>query len=318
MVGVSGTERGSGGRGAALATGGRSSAIVTGGKSPMIATSGGSPMNATGGKTPMSATGGSAAIATGGKGAMNATGGSAASGTTGGSASGGSVGTGGSPGITTCNDSFPYLGTWEGNILDFYFEPTEALKLVLYADASGRITGDLTWGEGPPPPAPESADIPYPPGYWEQQNNIMPTSAAPEPWPGFAYTIVRGAGCDTTLRFAVSTAELWQDWCALQTPVYTPDYGWGCTLRGGGSSDGKTCTIQPPTGAWATYPMWKCQACGAFGFSGVCACDQNGCFADMTATHTFNLTDSVSGGTEILSGPDPSCGDCTVRLERKN
>jgi hypothetical protein len=331
MIGVSGTEGGSGGSGAAIATGGGSPAIAKGGKSPMNATggspaiatggkgamnaTGGSPAIATGGRSPMNATGGNPAIATGGKGAMNATGGSGASGTTGGSASGGS---GGSTGITSCNDSFPYLATWEGNILDFYFEPTQALKLELYADASGRITGKLTWGEGAPPPAPESADIPYPPGYWEQQSGMMPVSAAPEPWPGLAYTIVRGAGCDTTFRFAVSTAELWQDWCALQTPVYTPDYGWGCTLRGGGSSDGKTCTIQPPTGAWATYPMWKCEACGAFGFNGVCACDQNGCFADMTATHTFNLTYSVSGGAEILSGPDPSCGDCTVRLARKN
>jgi len=144
--------------------------------------------------------------------------------------------------------------------------------------------------------------------------------STPDPWPGFAYTIVRGAGCDTTFRFAVSTAELWQNWCVLMAPVYTPNYGWGCTLKGGGSSDGKTCTIQPSSGPWATYPMWKCEACGAYGMNGVCACDQNGCFADMTATHTFNLTYSVSGGVDTLSGPDPdtNCSDCTVRLQRKN
>ncbi len=314
MIGVSGTGGRSGGGRAAIGGSGGGQAMTTGGRVGMNAT-GGSPAMATGGTVAMNRTGGSPAMATGGKGAMNATGGSGASGTTGGSASGG---TGGSTGITSCNDSFPYLGTWQGNILDFYFEPTETLELVLYADASGTITGKLTWGEGPSPPAPEGADIPYPPGYWEQQSNIMPVSVGPEPWPGFAYTIVRGAGCDTTFRFGVSTAELWQNWCALQTPVYTPDYGWGCTLQGGGSSDGKTCTVQPASGAWATYPMWKCEACGAFGFSGVCACDQSGCFADMTATHTFNLAYSVSGGAEILSGPDPSCGDCTVRLERKD
>ena len=146
--------------------------------------------------------------------------------------------------------------------------------------------------------------------------------AAPEPWPGFAYTIVRGAACDTTFRFGVSTSELWQDWCALQTPVFTAGFGWACTLQGGGSSDGTNCTVQPQDGsAWQTYPLWKCEACGAFNINGgVCACDQNSCFANMTATQTFDLTYSVSDGAEILSGPDPdpSCSDCTVRLERQN
>ena len=141
-------------------------------------------------------------------------------------------------------------------------------------------------------------------------------------WVGFAYTIVRGAGCDTTFRFGVSTNELWQPWCALQTPIYSSVLNsWGCVARGnGGSSDGKTCTVQSSSGASVTYPEWKCDACGAFGFGGVCACDQNGCGADMTPTLTFDLTYSVSGTSEILSGPDPdtTCSNCTVRLERKN
>ena len=175
---------------------------------------------------------------------------------------------------------------------------------------------------GDPPPAPEGADIPYPPGYWEQQTGMGkgPGYGAPDPWPGFPYTIVRGAGCDATFRFGVSTSELWQPWCALQTPIYSPNYGWGCTiLAGGGSSDGTNCTVEPQSGAWQTYPLWKCEACGTFDMGGgVCECDQNSCFANPTATQTFNLTDSISDGTEILSGPDPdpSCSDCTVRLAR--
>jgi hypothetical protein len=324
-----------GGSGAAFATGGTKSAaggslaIATGGKGgngasggvggggAAVAT-GGYPLKATGGSSATSPAGGSgAAIATGGF-PTKVTGGSPAIATGGSSASGGMAGTGGSTTITTCNDNFPYLGTWQGNILDYYFEPTQAIELDLYKDASGNIVGKFTWGSGTPPPAPQSADIPWPPGYWEQQDPRMPFMETPDPWPGFAYTIVRGAGCDTTFRFAVSTAELWQNWCVLMAPVYTPNYGWGCTLKGGGSSDGKTCTVQPSSGAWATYPMWKCEACGAFGMNGVCACDQNGCFADITATHTFNLAYSVSGGTDTLSGPDPNCSDCTVRLQRKN
>ena len=277
----------------------------------------------TGGGGTTEATGGSsAAYAT--SSSVNPMGGSSAAYTTSTSASGGMAASGGTSSmpITSCNDTFPFLGTWEGNILDFDFEPEEALDLELSEDTSGIITGTLTWGEGAPPPAPQGADIPYPPGYWEQQRKMIPYMAAPAPWPGFAYTIVRGAACDTTFRFGVSTSELWQDWCALQTPIYSAGFGWACTLLGdGGSSDGTNCTVEPQDGsAWVTYPLWKCEACGTFGGSGVCACDQNSCFANPTATQTFDLTYSVSDGTEILSGPDPdsSCSDCTVRLVRQN
>lgn len=326
-----------GGRSATSATGGKSAGSMGG--SGVTKATGGSPSaptggaaNATGGKSAGSmggsgatiavgggttkATGGSSAGSMGGSGATIATGGSAAS--------GGTTSTGGTSStvITTCNDTFPFLGTWEGNILDFYFEPQEALKLELSADASGVITGKVTWGDGAPPPPPQGADIPYPPGYWEQQTNMMPFMPPPDPWPGFAYTIVRGAGCDTTFRFGVSTYELWQDWCALQTPIDSGSFGWGCTLLGGGgSSDGTTCTINGQNGESQTYPLWKCEACGSFGMNGLCACDQNGCFANTTATLTFDLTYSVSSdGTEILSGPDPdsSCSNCTARLARQN
>ena len=310
-------------------TGGKSSVTTsaTGGKGGSGATTSstggkggsGGTTSSTGGKgsggATTSATGGA-----GGSGAKSSTGGTTSATTGGSSASGGTAGSGGTSStvITTCNDSFPFLGTWEGNILDFYFEPQEALKLVLSADASGVITGKLTWGDGAPPPAPQGADIPYPPGYWEQHSGTH-YLGSPDPWPGFAYTIVRGAGCDTTFRFGVSTSELWQDWCALQTPIDSGSFGWGCTLLGGsGSSNGTTCTIYGQNGQTQTYPIWKCNACGSFGMNGVCACDQSGCFANTTATETFNLTYSVSGSTEILSGPDPSCSDCTVRLERKN
>ena len=97
----------SAGSGATIATGGK---VATGGVS---ASAGSGATIATGGK---GATGGLSAL--GGTGASIATGGSSTSGGTSGSA--GASGTT----ITSCNDSFPFLGTWEGNILDFYFEPS--------------------------------------------------------------------------------------------------------------------------------------------------------------------------------------------------
>jgi hypothetical protein len=291
-----------------------------------VAGTGGGIVAGTGGS---SGKGGSGAIGSAGDGAQGQAGGPDGAG--GRSATGGSGGTGGSAGtsgsggeagvpipITSCTDEFPFLGTWDGNILDFFFEPLDELKLELLVE-NDEIVGKLTWGgTGDPLPPVEGADVPWPPGYWND-SGPEPTDQAPEPWPGFAYTVVRGAGCDTTLRFSVSTAEIWQEWCSLQTPVYTAERGWACTLQGGGSSDGKTCTVQPEGMAWETYPIWQCIACGAFGSAGsaVCECDEASCFASNEATRTFDLTYATSGDMDILSGKDPSCGDCTVRLERQ-
>ncbi len=302
-----GSLAGSGGGGATLSVGG----AVSG-------TSG------VGGKGGPSVTGGSAgrggsSAEAGAPDSMGATGGSRA-GTGGSIGEAGMAGTAGMPlptvtPITSCNDEFPFSGRWVGSVLDFYFEAQESLTLVINADGKA---GTLTWGEGDPPPAPEGADIPYPPGYWDNVGMEGDPLRA-DPWPGFAYTIVRGAGCDSTLRLAVSTSELFSDWCALQTPKFTPEIGWGCTLQGGGSSDGVTCNVQPQGVTPESYPMWKCSACGAFWpGGGVCACDESACTGNLTPTHTFDLTLIQSGGKDVLTGADPTCGDCTVRLERQD
>ncbi len=217
--------------------------------------------------------------------------------------------------ITSCSDDFPFLGHWEGNVLDFYFDPQQAVTLDIVANDAGEIVGSWVWGSGEPPPPPESADIAWPPGYWEEAPGFFHTAP---PWPGVAYTVVRGAGCDETFRFSVATSELWQEWCSMQEPVNTPGVGWGCTYRGGGSSSQGECTIQDDAGnALAIYPLWKCMACGAF-TPGVCACNENGCFASNEPTHVFDLAHSSAGDLDILSGKDPICGDCTVRLERSS
>jgi hypothetical protein len=320
------------GTGGASASGGTSVGGSIGFGGSNIGATGGSSVGGTGGGNVggtggSGAKGGSGAIGNAGEGAQGQAGGpdgSGGRGATGGiGGTAGSAGTGGSGGeagvpITSCTDAFPFLGTWDGNILDFFFEPLDELKLELVVE-NDAIVGRLTWGgTGDPLPPVEGADVPWPPGYWDD-SGAEPTGDAPEPWPGFAYTVVRGAGCDTTLRFSVSTAEIWQEWCALQTPVYTEDYGWACTLQGGGSSDSKNCTVQPQGMEPATYPIWQCHACGAFGrpLGAVCECNEAGCFASDDATKTFDLTYAVSAEAEILSGKDPSCGDCTVRLERQ-
>jgi len=257
----------------------------------------------TGGDAAMSGGTGGDAMSTGGSdigmaGASNATGGSAGV---------------QEPPITSCTDSFGFLGTWEGNVFDFFFEPLESLRLVMAEDPeSGVIAGTVTYGEGDPPPPPESADIPYPPGFWDDPFAFR---GGGEPWPGVPYTVVRGAGCDATLRFSFSSTEIFDDWCRMMEPVYTPEYGWGCTLQGGGGGDQDTCTVTTNEGETATYPMWKCAACGFVG-PRVCECDEGGCFASLEPDNYFDLALVDGLGGSILSGPDSTCGDCTIRLER--
>jgi hypothetical protein len=237
---------------------------------------------------------------------------------TGGSATGGTGATGAMPSITSCAEEFPFAGEWEGSVLDFYFEPIETVRLVVVPNEElGGYEATLTWGSGDPPPPVTSGEEPYPSlEYWQEVGDL---EIRHEPWPGFAYSVVRGAGCDAVFRVSVSSVEPWDEWCSLQTPVYTDDFGWGCTYQGGGSSDSQTCDVQDGRGnVLATYPYWKCLACGAYGFptGGVCGCDEGGCSFNREPTHVFDLELAMSGEGDILSGPDPSCGDCTVRLER--
>ncbi|HTQ06515.1 MAG TPA: hypothetical protein VMI54_21795 [Polyangiaceae bacterium] len=269
----------------------------------------------TGGATSAGGRGGSGSGARDGSGANDGSEAGATAEATGGN---GASGSGGTSPITSCTDQFDFLGTWTGNVLDFYFNPQAPATLELVADSKGNITGKFTVGTGDPPPPPEGADVAYPPGYWNR-TTIDAINLVPPPWPGFPYTIQRGAGCDSVFRFSIASTEIWESWCELQTPVYTPDFGWSCTLQGGGDETQDTCTVDPNEGDPATYPPWKCAACGARGEGGVCQCDANGCTANSTATQTYDLTFALSDGDSILSGPDPdeSCSECTVRLEKQ-
>jgi hypothetical protein len=178
----------------------------------------------------------------------------------------------------------------------------------------GGYQATMTFGSGDPPPPVTSGDEPYPDlEFWG--GDFADPFIAIDPWPGFAHSVVRGAECDAVLRVSISSAEPWDEWCSLQEPVYTDDYGWGCTYRGGGSSGGGVCQVQDNRGQpLGEYPLWKCLACGAFSSEGgVCGCDEAGCSFNRTPTHTFNFEGTVDSS---ISGPDPRCPDCTVRLTR--
>jgi hypothetical protein len=236
---------------------------------------------------------------------------------------GGTSGSAATPPITSCTGEFRFAGEWRGNILDFYYEPQEELRLSIRAQGgAGGYTGTVTWGEGDPPPPATDGNAPYPPGLATGRGTGGTgggSGVGSEPWPGFPYTVVRGAGCDAGFRLSVSVYQTWDSWCALQEPIYSESLGsYNCLVATtSGSSDGTTCRVLDENErVIAEYPQWKCDLCGPFGR--VCACTEAGCSYDPGPTHTFELTLIQSGGVDVLSGPDPdsNCSNCTVRLER--
>jgi hypothetical protein len=232
-------------------------------------------------------------------------------------ATGGTGASGARPPITSCAEEFPFAGTWEGSVLDFYFEPIQDVRLVITPnDELNGYEGLLTWGSGSAPPPVTSGDEPYPNlEFWESGDGL---DGRIEPWPGFRHTVVRGAGCDAVLRVSVSVAEPWDEWCSLQMPVYTERYDWGCTYVGAGSVINTTCSVQDENGqVVATYPSWRCVACGTFEFGhGVCGCTEAGCSYNREPTDTFSFELGTSGGVDALTASYPRCDDCTMRLER--
>jgi hypothetical protein len=275
----------------------------------MGATSAGGASNG-GSSTPI---GGSGAVA----GAAPTTGGVGGPDTTGGMA-----GMAAAPSITSCTNEFPFLGEWQGNVLDFYFEPIEELHLsVRVNDGGDGYVGTFTWGTGDPPAPATDGNAPYPEGT-DVFDGGGGSAGGPtgQLWPGYPYTVVRGAGCDRVFRVSVSGAQLYDTWCALQEPIDNGPFGWGCIVQtGSASGDAMGCHITDDDGnVVADYPMWRCELCGLFVGTSVCSCSASGCSYNPEPTHSYELTLSQSDGVDVLSGMGPAanCGDCTIRLER--
>lgn len=312
-VGGGGDATSGGGGGTAAAAFGGTTSTEVGGTGATATGAMGGRSNAAGG------TAGTIPEDTAGDGNVNGVGGTGGTGRAGMTGQGGTSGQAGMPAstITSCTDDFPFLGTWEGSVLDFYFDPMQSLKLELRKNADEELVGTFVYGDGEPPAPPESGDEPWPPGYFDNTTGKLFFGEGPDPMPGFEYTVVRGAGCDTTFRIGIATTEPWDEWCSLQEPQLGP-YGYGCVIQGNGaSSDQTTCTTQDNGQVLGTYPAWKCEICGVFGGGGACTCDENHCYARMDATLTYDFTLSTNGATAVLTAKDPQCGDCTDRLERQ-
>jgi hypothetical protein len=178
----------------------------------------------------------------------------------------------------------PLHQVWEGSTLDFFFNPQDDRYRIEFdgTDANGRLCGTVTYigaGQPAPPPA-KDPDAGYPPSADFAMWKIKSLE------PGVTYSIIQGAEANAVRHFRIAPNELWQDWCALQTPVPNAG-GYSCIGGDGGwSSDGVTCSVTNADGTQAQYPQAKCELCT---FPGVCACDVKQCVAADGESVLFDL-----------------------------
>lgn len=188
------------------------------------------------------------------------------------------------------------LGTWQGQVEDFYLQRLKSLTLVINGASSQGMCGSLKWGDGePPPPATDpSAAYPSPNIY-----DLMGYGGQPgyTPLDGFTYTIAKGAVRDQAVRFSIGTWELWQSWCELQTS-YRYNGGWNCVPESDmgyswGPDPNGTCVIGN-----RNFSNFTCFVC----LANVCACDEQSCRA-AGSDGNFEIALTLSEDRTVLSGP---------------
>jgi hypothetical protein len=231
---------------------------------------------------------------------------------------GGTVGTGGSsggaqagtgtvppegtwPGTEGCDTDpeFEYLlGTWTGDLEDFFLQPVTTLTVVINGASSHGMCGTVTWGQGDPPPPATDVDAAYPSDAYFKGNadGYGGSPATLPPIQAYPYSIAQGAVRAKTVRFATRTFEPWRSWCELQTSYAAQSDSHQCipdATQYATKYDTDTCTV-----GRETYSLFKCYACV---IGRICQCNAADCDADAGPSTPFALTLSDAG--DEMTGP---------------
>jgi hypothetical protein len=97
-------------------------------------------------------------------------------------------------------------------------------RIVIILDAvtdASAVGGSVTFGSGPPPPAPASATDSFPPAVV-----ALPENFGAAPYVGFSYSITWSDLKANHLTLSFVPSELFRDWCAVQSPR-PGGYGFG-------------------------------------------------------------------------------------------
>lgn len=110
-------------------------------------------------------------------------------------------------------------GTWTGHIELLQFASgSDKVTFDISAVHGSSVTGTVLFGDGTLLPPPTSATAVYPPSGVELFDN--PGTNEVE---GFDYTMLDTDFANDRLQITLQLLQLWDGWCALQTPVANPE-----------------------------------------------------------------------------------------------
>jgi hypothetical protein len=232
----------------------------------------------------------------------------------GGSASGGGTGSGSGGGATS-----PVNGTWAGYIESFHFpDGSDAVTMMLTAEANGSISGTVIFGNKPAPPPPTNPDVGYPPGF--MGGNLPGPPNTQLYIEGFHYTAIKPAFDGQRLQLGVITAELWKAWCELQPMVYgwMPDGGgppYNCLPNWGFMGSPAGCSQpDPATGKSVPVDCGKLALCDSPG--GGCQCSATSCTVNLDSAPDIAFDMQLMGDRLDGSTSNGTIGSHNVHLTR--
>lgn len=241
---------------------------------------------------------------TGGTGGANATGGA------GGGPRGTPIPIWPTPTDCVASSNLDIVGTWEGEIRDFSFRTLVPLRLEILGASEegdiGGVCGTLRWGDAPPP-----APVTDPARGWPDDERLGFESPVAFFYEGATYTLLEGVVRDNTVRFHVNSAELWKDWCALQTPylhtlstsngIYQcmPDYQELHVAPSGPTATPAPCTLDQASGPSILVDGGLCRICA----SNICACNEAKCGANLIHAYPNPSFELVFEGNEATGKP---------------
>jgi hypothetical protein len=212
-------------------------------------------------------------------------------------------------------DQPQFVGTWEGAVEDFYFNPITPLRLVITKATSNGICGNLSWDTAKTPPLPLTDPA-------QSGRDFGHGGGSGQPIPGLTYTLTQGAARDTDMHLLIAGYEHWQGFCEMQTELhYTPGVqAYTCLEPNNGmgfsapeSPDGDVCTVFSTRHGNVELPLKQCVGCA---FS-ICKCNAETCTANADPTFDLNLElDQTLDGEDILVTSGGSIGGQSIRLER--
>lgn len=201
-------------------------------------------------------------------------------------------------GAATAALSASVQGVWTGYIENF-FQPEDTIRIAIQAAGDGTLSGQVTFGDDPPPPPVTDPTVGWPPGApLEGQAFIS----------GFAYAARDIVWQARRLKLGVLIDEPYEPWCAMQTPYYWPIAGdpphYQCFTQDNWGDGNGHCYAGPIPDTTQEVD------CGQIFTCGMCMCDATHCATasqmspgdDPTYTTDIAFDGAKADGSIFIAG----------------